>query len=193
MTSFSFVTKKDECKKLELIQTESKVCEQHEDGPAAAAAAVTLDVIKGSFSANNKFYIEFGEKFPMFFFKCYPVDKNATLVETGSMLGSDSPYVHPVVWGVARVSSSNVTGVSVGDEYLAMLPIGESVSFDKVHINEEGNLVVDRPATNLAYNVLQKIHPNNALASTEHGDLALASFPGRFMIPTIAVCCRSGL
>jgi Protein of unknown function (DUF2855) len=175
-TTFSFVAKKDEREKLELLET-TRTDEIEVDG---SDAAVSFDVIKGSLTANNKFYLDFGEKAPFHFFKCFPVDPNAVLVDTNndSETVGDDAYVHPVVWGVAKVTSSKIDTVEVGDEYMAMLPIGESVSFDQAHVDNEGNLVVHRPTTNHGYNVFRKIHPDDALASKQYGDLALASSPG---------------
>ena len=59
-----------------------------------------------------------------------------------------------------------------------MLPIGESVSFAKAEVKDDGNIVVDRPATFAAYNNYVKIDPDNAMASSEYSDLALACMPG---------------
>ena len=177
---YSFVTKKDGSeKKLELLRTDGG------SGSSTTDPIVSFDIIKGSLSANNKFYLEFGEKAPFNFFKCYPVDENnAKIVETtNSTVGSSATaYVHPTVWGIAQVKTSKIENVKAGDQYLAMLPIGESVSFDKAHVDEaEGTLIVDRPETNPGYNAFTKIHqdePDVALANPKYSDLALACFPG---------------
>ena len=128
-------------------------------------------------TANNKFYWSFGEKPPFSFNKCYPVDTNTSkLVENKEV--SAEGYVHPVVWGIAEVTSTTIEGVEVGSQYMAMLPIGESVSFAKAEVKDDGNIVVDRPATFAAYNNYVKIDPDNAMASSEYSDLALACMPG---------------
>ena len=116
--SYSFVSKKD-CftnKKLELLQT------KHEN---TTPPAVSFKVIKGSMTANNKFYWSFGEKPPFNFNKCYPVDgKTSTLVDnTDTQIGND--YMSPVVWGIAEVTSTTIEGVEVGAQYLGLLPIGD--------------------------------------------------------------------
>lgn len=178
---FSFVTKKDERQTVEVLRTQQDPAfpSSSEVGPA-----ISFDIVKGSLTANNKFYLSFGEKAPFNFFKCYPVDPKAKLVaakekefnEDGGHLSD--VYVHPVVWGVAKVTSSKVDTVHVGDEYFAMLPMGESVSFEQAHVDDEDNLVIHRPTTNPAYNVFQKIDPTSAVASKEYGDFALACSPG---------------
>ena len=184
---YSFVTKKDESeKKLELLRTD----DGGGGGSSTTDPMISFDIVKGSLSANNKFYLEFGEKAPFNFFKCYPVDeKNSTLVNktTNSTVGSSATaYVHPTVWGIAQVKTSKLDNVKAGDQYLAMLPIGESVSFDKAHVDEaEGTLIVDRPETNPGYNVFTKIRqdePDVAYANPKYSDLALACFPGTWVV-----------
>ena len=170
--SYSFVSKKDSLKKLELLQTET-------DGASSteAAPAVSFKIVKGSMTANNKFYWSFGEKPPFSFNKCYPINaKTSKLIENHEL--SAEGYVHPVVWGIAEVTSTTIEGVEVGSQYMAMLPIGESVSFAKAEVQGDGNIVVDRPSTFAAYNNFVKIDTDNAMASSEYSDLALACMPG---------------
>ena len=171
--SYSFVSKKD-CftnKKLELLQT------KHEN---TTPPAVSFKVIKGSMTANNKFYWSFGEKPPFNFNKCYQlVDKTSTLVDNiDTQIGND--YMSPVVWGIAEVTSTTIEGVEVGAQYLGLLPIGDSVSFAKASSKkEDGSIVVDRPATFAAYNSFNKIESDTAMStSCEYSDLALVCFPG---------------
>jgi len=172
--SYSFVSKKD-CfnnKKLELLQT------KHEN--TTTPPAVSFKVIKGSMTANNKFYWSFGEKPPFNFNKCYPVDdKASTLVDNkDTPIGND--YMSPVVWGIAEITSTTIEGVEVGAQYLGLLPIGDSVSFAKASLKkEDGSIVVDRPSTFAAYNSFNKIESDTAMStSCEYSDLALVCFPG---------------
>lgn len=171
--SYSFVSKKD-CftnKKLELLQT------KHEN---TTPPAVSFIVIKGSMTANNKFYWSFGEKPPFNFNKCYLVDgKASTLVDNkDTPIGKD--YMSPVVWGIAEVTSTTIEGVEVGTQYLGLLPIGDSISFAKASLKkEDGSIVVDRPSTFYAYNSFNKIESGTAMStSCEYSDLALVCFPG---------------
>jgi hypothetical protein len=84
------------------------------------------------------------------------------------------------VWGVAQVTKSSIDEVSVGTKYLAMLPMGETVSFSSACLDPEdsGKLIVHRPGTLEFYNTFNRIDPDDPLASPQDGDLALACFPG---------------
>jgi Protein of unknown function (DUF2855) len=91
-----------------------------------------------------------------------------------------SEYVHPVVWGIAQVTKSKVEGVPVGTKYLAMLPMGENVSFSTAHLDpkDTSKVMIHRPETVEAYNTFIKIDADDPLASPQDGGLALACFPG---------------
>ena len=117
--SYSFVSKKDSLKKLELLQTTE--IDDASSTSTEAAPAVTFKIVKGSMTANNKFYWSFGEKPPFSFNKCYPVNaKTSKLVENKEV--SAEGYVHPVVWGIAEVTSTTIEGVEVGSQYMACCP-----------------------------------------------------------------------
>mmetsp|Transcript_50405 Transcript_50405/g.107343 ORF Transcript_50405/g.107343 Transcript_50405/m.107343 type:complete len:414 (+) Transcript_50405:16-1257(+) len=169
---YSFACKKDPVQRLELLETEEPL-------PGGDAAAVTFKILRGSLTANNKFYWSFGERPPFNFNRCYPVDPARSKLLDGGDTPND--YFHPVVWGICEVTSSNVEGVEIGTQYMAMLPMGETVSFARAHVKEDDEdiLVVDRPATFSAYNQFTKIDADSPLStSCEHSDTALVCFPG---------------
>lgn len=167
---YSFVTAKSSKTELELLKTE----------PPSSPAPIEFKVLKGSLSANNKFYLDFGEKPPFAFFKTYPVPEDAQLVGENEA-ASATDYAHPPVWGLCEVTKSEgVEGVAVGTVYRAMLPMAPQVSFPGARLDPVlGNLIVTRPATMDAYNAFSLIpkesvgHPD----SPHHG-LALACSPG---------------
>jgi len=181
---FSFACDKTE-KKLLLIKTAEK-----------NSTAVKLRIDKTSLTANNKFYISFGEKAPFKFFDCYPVNaKDSQLVgvdgvgqkEDSSSL-AETNLVHPPVWGLCTVVETNVDEIKMGTQYRAMLPIANEVSFANVTVDEQDNMVVIRPTTNPAYNVFVKIpsesicfssnSSNDDNTTSTKSDLALVTFPG---------------
>mmetsp|Transcript_2359 Transcript_2359/g.3201 ORF Transcript_2359/g.3201 Transcript_2359/m.3201 type:complete len:431 (+) Transcript_2359:31-1323(+) len=177
-TVFSFVTKREDRKSIELLQTtasDSKGNKNDEDD-------IKFKILKGSLTANNKFYLDFGEKPPFHFFKCYPiVPEQSSLVSSSSKSNDDvvnnENYAHPCVWGIAQVTESRLDNVQVGTKYIAMLPIGESVSFRTARVDTEDDyvLIVDRPTTNPAYNVFRKVDDED---DERYEDLALACSPG---------------
>lgn len=150
----------------------------HFSSPTEGEPAIVLDILETSLTANNKFYLDFGNKAPFHFFKCYPVDKevNKLVDETSSTENEGGEYVHPTVWGTCRVVQSTVEGAPIGTVYMAMLPIATQVSFKNASINEAGDLVVDRPATHAAYNVFMK--PSNTQSPPDVQSLALVCGPG---------------
>jgi len=166
----SFVMKREDRTSIELLRTKE-----------APDDAVQFKIVKGSLTANNKFYNDFGDKPPLNFFKCYPIDsKQSNLVhgngnDKESSLETD--YAHPVVWGIVEVEKSQVEGAEVGTRYLAQLPIGNIVSFKGAKVDPENdqNLIVERPGVFAAYNVFQKWDHSD---STINEDLALACYPG---------------
>lgn len=170
---YSFATQKSSLKNLELIQ--SAIATDTED---VASAAVTFKIVSASLSANNKFYLDFGEKPPFNFFQTYPVSDASTVVSDGA--ACEGKYVRPPVWGLCEVTASKVADVRVGDVCRAMLPLGTEVTFAKAHVEPKlGNVVVDRPKTHSAYNTFNPIpsdsvcHPNAPTSG-----LALTCFPG---------------
>ncbi|KAL3936222.1 MAG: hypothetical protein SGARI_002652, partial [Bacillariaceae sp.] len=172
MSLYSFVAKKlDDPPSLSILRSSPT---------DADTSAVEFKIVKGSLTANNKFYWSFGERPPFNFFKCYPVDPQTSALVVQGDDDNLSDYAHPPVWGVAEVTCSKVDGVQVGDRFLAMLPIGQSVSFDKASVDpiDGSKLIVERPDTFAAYNTFTKIDPDDAMASPKFGDLAVASFPG---------------
>ena len=181
---YSFVSKKDPVEKLELLESTQK----GEEGSSSdnAPADVTFKVLRGSVTANNKFYWSFGEKPPFKFNKCYPVNSNGTSklvddAESNKDCNLTDEYMHPPVWGIAEVTSSNIDKVEVGTQYMALLPMGESVSFAKAKLNPEDDtvLIVDRPEAFVAYNTLSKIDTDSPMRyGSEYSDYALACSPG---------------
>jgi len=90
---YTFVTKRDNRESIELLRTK-----------AATDDALVLKILKGSLTANNKFYNDFGEKPPLNFFKCYPIDsERSNLVDNDNNEISLENYAHPVAWGIAQV------------------------------------------------------------------------------------------
>ena len=168
MVLYSLATNKNSRQSVELLQTQEDSSDK----------GITFDIVQTGLSANNKFYLDFGEKPPFNFFQCYPIDANkSSFVEKQDAKVAD--YAHPPVWGLAKVASSSVEGVAVGTHYLAQLPMGEQVSFEGGKVDdEEGNLTIDRPTTNAAYNVFIKVDPEDPLLSKDYGALALVCFPG---------------
>lgn len=173
--TFSFATKKDSRTKLELIESPS------ED---SSEAAIQFKIISASLSANNKFYLDFGEKPPFSFFKSYPISENAKLVDakeegTGVVVVGKE-YAHPPIWGLCQVTDSQIENVPVGSVFRAMLPLGTQVQFGKAHVEPTlGNLVIHRPTTHVAYNTFTPVasasvcHPSSKTAG-----LALTCYPG---------------
>jgi len=187
-TMYSFVTKRDERKSLELLKTTASTSSSSSDEKTTTKKkppeGITLRVVKTSLTANNKFYLDFGDKPPFYFNKCYPIDGTRSKVLLGDndgtteKMGDDTEpqrYVHPPVWGIAEVTYSSLEAVPVGTQYLAQLPMGETVHFGGARIDDtdDRKLVVDRPATNPAYNVF-----NQWAKGKPHNDLAVACFPG---------------
>jgi hypothetical protein len=174
-TILSFATNKNTRQSVEMLET--KV-----DGNVGASSptqGITFAIVQMGLSANNKFYLDYGEKAPFNFDKCYPVDptKSSLLFPTPDKKVED--YIHPPVWGICKVTASSVDGVTVGSHYLAQLPMAESVSFPFGTVNEKsGDLLIHRPTVHAAYNSFQKISPNDALLSKEYAALALVCFPG---------------
>jgi hypothetical protein len=71
--SCSFVANKDEKKPiLKVLQTTSP---SDDNGNA-----LLFQVVKGSLTANNKFYWSYGERPPFNFFMCYPVDRDISQI-----------------------------------------------------------------------------------------------------------------
>jgi len=173
---FSFATKKGSCKKLELIRTSEE--------ETAPSAAVQFKVLSTGLSANNNFYLNFGEKAPFNFFQAYPVPKGSILVDSDNMekiTTTATDYVHPPVWGLCEVTQSTMESVPVGSVYRAMLPLGTQVHFTRAKVEPTlGNLIIHRPTTHSAYNLFTPIpsesvsHPKNSQTS----GLALTCYPG---------------
>jgi len=176
---YSYVTKKDDRKSIELLKT---TVAQTEDIKGKDSGGIKFEILKGSLTANNKFYVDFGDKQPFNFFKCYPIDsKRSSLVSPSAVDSSNvDDYAHPCVWGIAQVSESHLENVEVGTKFRAMLPIGESVSFQSAWVDKEDDnkLIIDRPTTNPAYNVFVKLSQNEVTDDERYEDLALACFPG---------------
>ena len=84
--TYSFACKKDPVERLELLATEP--------------AAVSFRILRGSMTANNKFYWSFGERPPFNFNKCYPVDPAASKLVEGGEAPVD--YFHPWCGAFAR-------------------------------------------------------------------------------------------
>lgn len=176
---FSFVTKREDRTSIELLQTtasDSKSKGKNDEDD------IKFKILKGSLTANNKFYLDFGDKPPFHFFKCYPiVPEQSSLVSSSSNSNDDvvnnENYAHPCVWGIAQVTESQLDNVQVGTKYIAMLPIGESVSFrtPRVDTEDDNVLIVDRPTTNPDYNVFRKLDDED---DEHYEDLALACSPG---------------
>lgn len=168
--SYSFGAKKPAYNSLALLKTDVPA------EPTQQSGTVSLEILKSGLTANNTFYLRFGDKDPFNFFHCYPVDSTAELVQDKST--SHDEFVHPPAWGVAQVVASTIDEIVVGTKYLGHLPIATSVTFKDVSVNEEGNMVVKRPKVDAAYNVFRKIDPDDALLTEEYGDLALVCWPG---------------
>lgn len=170
-TLYSFVTKKEDRKSIKLLQVDQKEVKD---------ADVKFKILKGSLTANNKFYLNFGDKPPFSFFKCYPIvpDQSSLVSPSDDDIEpvNNDNYAHPCVWGIAQVTDSRLDGVEIGTKYRAMLPIGEAVSFQNAKIDKSDNslLIVDRSSTNPAYNVFTKL----GKIDEEFEDLALACSPG---------------
>ncbi|CAB9501277.1 Protein of unknown function (DUF2855) [Seminavis robusta] len=178
MTSqlYSFVTEKSSKKTLELLQSPSN---------SSPTAEIKFKILSAGLTANNKFYLDFGEKAPFNFFKCYPVgDKDTSIIDPKNEATSDTladTYVHPPVWGLCQVIESKVEGVAEGTVYRAMLPLGAHVEFEKAHLEPKtDNLVVHRPTTNPAYNAFIPIPPNSVCHPSSEATcaVALTCFPG---------------
>jgi Protein of unknown function (DUF2855) len=174
-TILSFATNKNTRLSVELVETKAVVTDE----------GITFAIVQIGLSANNKFYLDFGEKAPFNFDKCYPIDpaKSTLLFSDDDDDGDQKKkkiedYVHPPAWGLCKVTSSSVDGVSIGSHYLAQLPMAESVSFPGGTVDDEGNLLIHRPTTVAAYNLFQKVSPTDALLSKQYGALALVCFPG---------------
>jgi hypothetical protein len=174
---YSYVVDKtdgDTRKTLKLLQTSIPTDDADKEG-------IVLDVLTTSLSANNKFYVDFGDKAPFHFFKCYPVDstKSSLVGASETTKTSITDFAHPPVWGICKVAKSNNDDVKVGTHYFAQLPMGEKASFATATIDkEDDSMTIHRPETNPAYNVFQKIEPNAAYLSEEYGGLAVVCFPG---------------
>ena len=204
--TFSFVTHKNSCQKLELIETkheEATAAATTTEATSAAPAAFKCKILMTSLSANNKFYWSFGDKSPFHFFKAYPVAPNSQLVvqssvpvqkegkengkDTSSSKMDESCYVHPPVWGLCEVTETNLDEVPVGSVYRALLPMATEVQFEKAHVDPiMGTLVVHRPATLTAYNTMTPV-PSDSVChpQQQHGggqvsssSLALTCYPG---------------
>jgi len=191
ITTYSYVVDKTDGetrKTLQLLQTPSSGTNNETNG-------IVLDVLTTSLSANNKFYVDFGDKAPFFFFKCYPVDASkSSLVVAASDGGNEKEkdddaitlkedtYVHPPVWGICKVIRSNNDDIPVGTHYFGQLPMGERASFETATVKKEedddGTMTIHRPETNPSYNVFSRIDPDDAYMSKEYGGLAVVCFPG---------------
>jgi len=173
--TYSFVTKTDDRKSIELMKTNLPASKD-----ASEEDKIKFKILKGSLTANNKFYLDFGDKPPFHFFKCYPVDFTQSSLISPPADGTLDDYAHPCVWGIAEVTESKVENVQVGTKFRAMLPIGESVSFRDACLDSEDDskLTVDRPATNPAYNVFSKLTTLDDGDDEKYEGLSLACFPG---------------
>ncbi len=176
--NYSFVTKKENRSKIELLKTRATTkneIDSEED-------KIKFKVIKGSLTANNKFYLAFGDKPPFNFFNCYPVDAERSCLVSPSANDENvgTSYAHPCVWGIAQVTESRLENVEVGTKFIAMLPIGETVSFKNAWLDSEDDnkLIVDRPNTNPAYNVFTKLNDLGDGNDERYEDIALACMPG---------------
>jgi len=179
--NYTFVTKRDDRKSIELLQTKTSSDDDND--------AIVLKIVKGSLTANNKFYNAFGDRTPLNFFKCYPIDSERSSLVNGNGNGNgndettttdlEKEYAHPVVWGIAEVQESRLDDVTVGTRYLAQLPIGNSVSFRGARVDRENNdaLVVERSGVLSAYNHFQRWNHSSDNHKINE-DLALACFPG---------------
>lgn len=180
--SYSFVTKKDERESIELMKTIVSTTKDGIDKQNSEEDKIKFKILKGSLTANNKFYLEFGERSPFNFFKCYPIDsQRSSLVSLQADSSSvEKDYAHPCVWGIAQVTESQVDNVEVGMKFRGMLPIGEFVSFGNASFDskDDTKLVVDRPATSPAYNVFTKLNDPDSGEDEQYEDLSLACFPG---------------
>lgn len=171
---YSFVTEKKSKKKLDLLQSSNW---------PTYPAGIKVKILKASLTANNKFYLDFGERPPFNFFKCYPVpNEGSKLVKnTEGDIRATTDYVHPPIWGLCEITESNIPDVApVGSIYRAMLPLGTSVEFEKAHIEPtQDQLVIHRPTTNAAYNAFTPI-PKDSVCHIDsaHSSLALACYPG---------------
>lgn len=178
MKLLSFVTKKDLCKKLELIQSG----EPSSSSSSSPPAAVKFKIVSTSLSANNKFYISFGDKPPFNFFNAFPVLEGSQLVDAdGDKKIISAEYAHPPVWGLCEVTESAMPEVLVGSIFRAMLPLGTEAEFEKAHVEPKlGCLMVHRPTTHAAYNAFAPIPADSVChpSQTASSGLALVCFPG---------------
>jgi len=183
MSNYSFVTSKNDRKTIQLLQTPAAASINSGSSTNSDGSVIKFKVLETSLSANNKFYLDFGEKPPFSFFKCYPVMEGSQLVDDNTKKDDDvKEYVHPAVWGICEViESNNIKDAPVGSVYRAMLPMGTSVEFEKAEREPTlDNLIIHRPTTFAAYNSFSPIptdsvcHPNQSKTC----GISLTCFPG---------------
>ena len=97
--SYSFVTKKDERESIELMKTVVSTTKDDIDKEKSEQHEIKFKILKGSLTANNKFYLEFGERSPFNFFKCYPIDSQRSILVSLQADSSsiEKDYAHPCV------------------------------------------------------------------------------------------------
>jgi hypothetical protein len=145
---------------------------------------VRLNIDRVGLSANNKFYLGFGDKPPFSFFQAYPVSSQATVVNktnNGKKITTEN-LVHPPGWGIATVTESSHAEIPVGAKFRAMLPLANQVHFDDIvpKNNESGDFSVVRPSTHPAYNDFSRLPEKSIMAAVNQieAGIALVTWPG---------------
>jgi NADPH:quinone reductase-like Zn-dependent oxidoreductase len=124
---------------------------------------IRLRVDKLGLTANNKFYMDFGEQPSFHFNAAYP---------TG-----DETLVNIPAWGLATVIESNVPDVPVGQTYRGFLQLADTIQFP-VTPSENGGFNVVRDKVHVAYNSFVKVSSALASANDTESDIALVTWPG---------------
>lgn len=131
-------------------------------------------------SANNKFYMDFGEDSTFCFNSAYPIVPQQHQEGETSVSQLRSTLVAIPAWGLATVVESKVPEIVEGQKFRGFLHLTDTVQFT-VKVSDEG-FTVARDKLLSAYNNFTEVSsgPLGGPKGTEECGIALATWPGSF-------------
>ena len=128
-------------------------------------------------SANNKFYMDFGDHETFCFNSAYPLDVHQHQ-DGNNVTQSLPPLVAVPAWGLATVMESKVPKIEAGQKFRGFLHLTDTVQFSVKASEDE--FVVVRDKLYPSYNVFTKVSsgPLGAPKDSEECGIALTTLPG---------------
>lgn len=128
-------------------------------------------------SANNKFYMDFGDDATFCFNSAYPLDVPHHQ-DANKVAQPLPPLVAILAWGLATVVESKVPEIEAGQKYRGFLHLTDIVQFSVKRSEDE--FIVVRDKLYPSYNVFTKVTsgPLGAPKISEECGIALTTLPG---------------